>query len=457
MFATVKNIHFVGIGGIGMSGIAEILLKEGFIITGSDMAKSENTDYLEKLGAKIFIGHKEENVQSAEVVVYSSAVKPLENPETAFALQHNIPLIRRAEMLSEVARLNYCLAVSGTHGKTTTTSMVSLILIRANFDPTVIVGGRLKDFGGTNARLGKGKWTILEADEFDRSFLQLFPTVAILNNIEAEHLDIYKDIEDLKATFLEFANKVPFYGFVALGLDDARNREIMSTINKKVVTYGLSRHCDVRADKIVYDEKRTDFDVYQNGQLLGRMQINIPGTHNVKNALGAITVALGLGIDFETIKLALGEFNGVQRRFEFKGNYKGAMVIDDYAHHPSEVAVTLQAARNGWNRRVIGVFQPHTYTRTRDLYKEFGQCFDDADIIIITDVYAARETPIEGVTGELIANSAKKYGHKNVIYVENFDDIRPTIEKIAEENDIILTLGAGSIYKVANELVNNNK
>jgi UDP-N-acetylmuramate--alanine ligase len=456
MFAKVKNIHFVGIGGIGMSGIAEILINQGFHVTGSDMSKSENTEYLENLGAKVYIGHNAENVADAEVVVYSSAVKPKDNPETLYALENNVPLIRRAEMLSEVSRLNYCLAISGTHGKTTTTSMVSLILIKAGIDPTVLVGGRLKDFGGTNARLGKGQWTILEADEFDRSFLQLSPTIAVINNIEAEHLDIYKDIEDIKNTFLEFGNKVPFYGFVALGLDDSRNREIMSSINKKVVTYGLSRHCDVRADKITYDEKFTEFDVFENNSLLGRIKINIPGNHNVKNALAAITVALGMDIEFSVIKEGLEDFHGVMRRFEHKGTYKGAIVIDDYAHHPSEVSATLDAARNGWNKRIVCVFQPHTYTRTRDLYKEFGQSFDNADVLIITDVYPAREEPIEGVDGELIANAAKKFGHKNVIYVKEFSDLTAKVKEIATSEDIILTVGAGPIWKVAQDLISSN-
>jgi UDP-N-acetylmuramate--alanine ligase len=456
MFATVKNIHFVGIGGIGMSGIAEILLNQGFNVSGSDMSKSENTDYLEKQGATIYIGHNSANVANAEVVVYSSAVKPNENPETVYALQNKIPLIRRAEMLSEVARLNYCLAVSGTHGKTTTTSMVALILIKANIDPTVLVGGRLSDFGGTNARLGKGKWTVLEADEFDRSFLQLFPTIAIINNIEAEHLDIYKDIEDLKTTFLEFANKVPFYGFVALGLDDSRNREIMSSINKRVVTYGLSRHCDVRAESIMYDDRNATFTVVENNVKLGEVTISIPGAHNVKNALAAITVSRGLGIEFDIIQEALGEFKGVNRRFEFKGYYNGAMLIDDYAHHPSEVSATLDAARNGWDKRVICIFQPHTYTRTRDLYKEFGQCFDNADILIATDVYAARETPIEGVNGELIAEAAKKYGHKNVVYIPNVDDIVAYLKNIVTEDDIVVSVGAGNIWKVIAELAASN-
>jgi UDP-N-acetylmuramate--alanine ligase len=454
MFAKVKNIHFVGIGGIGMSGIAEILINQGFHVTGSDMSKSENTEYLENLGAKVYIGHNAENVADAEVVVYSSAVKPKDNPETLYALEHNVPLIRRAEMLSEVSRLNYCLAISGTHGKTTTTSMVSLILIKAGIDPTVLVGGRLKDFGGTNARLGKGQWTILEADEFDRSFLQLSPTIAVINNIEAEHLDIYKDIEDIKNTFLEFGNKVPFYGFVALGLDDSRNREIMSSINKKVVTYGLSRHCDVRADKITYDEKFTEFDVFENNSLLGRIRINIPGNHNVKNALAAI--ALGMDIEFSVIKEGLEDFHGVMRRFEHKGTYKGAIVIDDYAHHPSEVSATLDAARNGWNKRIVCVFQPHTYTRTRDLYKEFGQSFDNADVLIITDVYPAREEPIEGVDGELIANAAKKFGHKNVLYVKEFSDLTAKVKEIATSEDIILTVGAGPIWKVAQDLISSN-
>lgn len=449
MFSSVKKIHFVGIGGIGMSGIAEILLNQGFGVSGSDLSLSENTEYLASLGATIFYGHKAENIAGAEVVVYSSAVHPDSNPETLEAMNRNIPVLRRAEMLAEVSRLNYCLSIAGTHGKTTTTSIVGLALIKAGIDPTVIVGGRLKSFGGTNARLGKGIWTVLEADEYDRSFLQLQPTIAIINNVEAEHLDIYKDFEDIKTSFTEFANKVPFYGFVALGLDDSGCKEILSGIKKKVISFGLSRNCDLRAEDIHFDKRSSLSSISYKGQKLGQMKVNIPGIHNIKNALGSLLVCLELGIDFEIAVKAIEEFTGVNRRFEIKGEKNGVLVIDDYAHHPTEIQATINAARSGWDRRIIAVFQPHTFTRTKDFYKEFARSFDDADILIITDVYPAREAPIEGVTGKLVADAAVQYGHKNVIWCSDFTAIENKLDEIVQDGDMIITLGAGDIWKIA--------
>lgn len=455
MFSTVKKIHFVGIGGIGMSGIAEILITQGFKVSGSDMNQSENTDYLLKLGAEIHIGHNESNIEGAEVIVYSSAVKPTENPETKLALENNIPVIRRAEMLAELSRLNYCIGISGTHGKTTTTSMISLILIEAGIDPTVLVGGRLQDFGGTNARLGKGQWIVVEADEYDRSFLQLTPTIAVINNVEADHLDIYSDIQDIYNTFTEFANKVPFYGLVALCLDDLGCKEIYSRINKKIATYGFSLHSMIRGDEPTFDERKSSCKVYNGEKLLGTIEIGMPGKHNLINALAATTVALQMDIDFECIQKALRQFNGVFRRFENKGNYKNCLVIDDYAHHPSEIKATLEAARKGWGKKIICIFQPHTFTRTRDMYEEFGKSFDNADVLIITEIYPAREKPIEGVTGELIATAAKNYGHRSVEYVPNKDNLKSVIDKHISEDYVIITVGAGNIFKFAEMLVNS--
>ncbi len=455
MFSSVKNIHFVGIGGIGMSGIAEILINQGFSVSGSDLAQSENTDYLASLGAKIYIGHKAENINPLEtdVVVYSSAVHINENPETVEAQRLNIPSLRRAEMLAEVSRLNYCLAISGTHGKTTTTSMLGLTLIKAGIDPTVIVGGRLRGLGGTNARLGQGQWTVVEADEYDRSFLQLLPTIAIVNNIDAEHLDIYKDFDDLKNTFIEFANKVPFYGFVSLCLDDKGVKDILSDIKRKTITYGLSRHCDLRADNFIYSEHSSTSDIFRSGNFIGKLNLNIPGLHNIRNALATVSVCLELGVDFKTINQALSEFSGVYRRFEIKGEVNGITVVDDYAHHPTEIQATLQAARSSWNRRIICAFQPHTYSRTLSFYKDFGASFDDADILVITDVYPAREKPIDGVTGKLIADAATQYGHKNVVYIPNKEDILNELKGMLKEGDVVITMGAGDIWKIANELV----
>jgi UDP-N-acetylmuramate--alanine ligase len=452
MFSSVRKIHFVGIGGIGMSAIAEILLSQGFDVRGSDMAQSENTDCLAALGAKIMIGHSAENIQDAEVVVYSSAVKINENPETVESIRRGIPTLRRAEMLAEVSRLKYTLAVAGTHGKTTTTSMLGLTLMKAGIDPTVIVGGRLKGFGGANARLGAGEWIIVEADEYDRSFLQLSPAVAIINNIEAEHLDIYKDFDDLRKTFTEFANKVPFYGFIAAGIDNDGVKDILSDIKKKIVTFGLSRNADVRAQNIKYEDKHCDFELIYKGKLLGEIRINAPGLHNVKNALGTIAVSLELGVEFEKIKTGIAEFGGVNRRFEIKSDKNNVLVIDDYAHHPTEIAATLQAARAGWDRRIVCVFQPHTYTRTQQFYKDFGKSFDEADLLIVTDVYPAREKPIEGVDGKLIADAAVQYGHKHVKYIQDKNALYPELKKIIQPGDIVITMGAGDIWKLSEQL-----
>lgn len=455
MFSTVKKIHFVGIGGIGMSGIAEILISQGFKVSGSDMNQSDNTDYLVNLGAEVHIGHAESNIEGAEVVVYSSAVKPHENPETKLALANNIPVIRRAEMLAELSRLQYCIGIAGTHGKTTTTSMISLVLIEAGIDPTVLVGGRLQDFGGTNARLGKGQWIVVEADEYDRSFLQLTPTIAVINNIEADHLDIYSDLNDIYDTFKDFANKVPFYGLVALCLDDLGCKEIYSSINKKIATYGFSRHSMIRGEDPVFNERKSSCKVYKGDDLLGTIEIGMPGKHNLTNALAAVTVALQMDIEFTIIQIALTQFNGVFRRFENKGTYRGCLVIDDYGHHPSEVKATLEAAQKGWGKKVICIFQPHTFTRTQDMAEEFGMSFDNADKLIVTDVYAARELPIEGVTGELISNAAKNYGHRNVEYVPDKDNLKTVLDKLIDDEYVILTVGAGNIFKFAELLVNS--
>lgn len=457
MFASVRNIHFVGIGGIGMSGIAEILIDQGFHVSGSDLQKSESTEYLASLGATIYEGHAAEHVRNVDVVVYSSAVKPTENAETAEAIRRNIPVIRRAEMLGEVTRLNYCVAIGGTHGKTTTTSLCGLVLMKGGLDPTVIVGGRLKGLGGTNARLGKGEWTVVEADEYDRSFLQLLPTVAIITNVEQDHTDIYKDLDDLKSTFAEFANKVPFYGYVALCLDDPHTMEILPLINKPKVTYGLTPQCEVRAIDITFQQRSSRSTVLYNGEPVGVMELGIPGLHNIKNALAAVAVGLKLGVPFETIATALREFSGVYRRFEVKGEKSGVLVIDDYAHHPTEVAATLQATRQGWNNRIVCVFQPHTYTRTRDFYTDFGKSFGNADVLIVADVYPAREKPIEGVTGELVANAARQFGHRNVHYIPNRADIAALLGSVVREGDIVLTLGAGDVWKCGTEFLDGQK
>ena len=453
IFSSVKRIHFVGIGGMGMSGIAEILMSQGFIVSGSDLHKSEITEHLASLGARMCIGHDAAHIADAEVVVYSSAVKPLDNPETVAALERKVPIIRRAEMLSEVSRLKYCLAIAGTHGKTTTTSMCGHVMMKASMDPTVIVGGRLKGLGGTNARLGKGDWIVLEADEYDRSFLQLLPTIAVITNVEADHLDIYSDLDDIKGAFVEFANKVPFYGTACVCLDDPGVRAILPSIKRVVVTYGLSAQCDVRADDITFNERSSRFTLIYNDSPLGEIELNVPGDHNIRNSLAACAIGLLCDIPFEVIRDGLADFGGGYRRFEIKGEKGGILVIDDYAHHPTEIKATLAAARRGWKRRIVAVFQPHTYTRTRDFYAEFATSFDDADVLILTDVYPAREAPIEGITGKLIADAARDAGHRNVHYVADKDDVPALLKDLVSEGDLVLTMGAGDIWEVTMSFV----
>ena len=445
-FAKIQRIHFVGIGGIGMSGIAEILINQGFTVSGSDLSSTDITQRLAGLGARIHAGHEASNVKDADVVVYSSAVTP-DNPEVVEAARRKIPVIRRAEMLAEVMRLHHGIAVAGTHGKTTTTSLIGQIMIKAGLDPTVIVGGKLHAFGGTNARLGKGEFMVVEADEFDRSFLQLNPTIAVLTTLEAEHLDIYKDLDDLKRAFVEFANKVPFYGFIALCLDEPALQDIYPELDRKVITFGLTPHADVQATDIRQEGRTSTFTVVHMGRELGRIALHIPGEYNIKNALAALTVAIELGIAFDTIAAALDEFGGVIRRFEVKADIGGVMVVDDYAHHPTEVRETLRGVKAGWRRRVVCVFQPHTFTRTRDFVREFGRAFMNADVLLVTDIYPARELPIEGITGEIIAQAARSYGHRDVRYIRDKAMAPQTLAEIVVPGDIVITMGAGDIYR----------
>ncbi len=451
MMKTVKNVHFVGIGGIGMSGIAEILLNQGFSVTGSDLAKTDVTERLESLGIKVYEGHSSDNLVEADVVVFSSAVN-IDNPEVKAAIERKIPVIKRAEMLAECMRMKYGIGIAGTHGKTTTTSMVGLVLTEANIDPTIIVGGKLSSLGGTNARLGNGEFIVVEADEFDRTFLKLTPTIAALTTLEKEHLDTYKDLDDIKVAFIEFANKVPFFGFVVLCLDEPALQDIIPNITRKIFTYGVSPQADVRAANITHEENHSEFTVVYKGEELGKIRLNIPGLHNIKNSLVAVTIAKEMGVEFEQIKNALGKFTGVHRRFETKYD-KEVMVIDDYGHHPTEINVTLDGIRRGWNRRLVAVFQPHLFSRTRDFYQEFGRSFLNSDIFICTDVYPAREKPIDGITGKLITDTAKKFGHKNVYYEPDKTKVPELLKSIYQKGDIIITLGAGDIWKFGNQFV----
>jgi UDP-N-acetylmuramate--alanine ligase len=458
MFSSIKKIHFVGIGGIGMSGIAEILLDQNFKVSGSDKSLSEITERLAELGAVLFEGHSAENIKDdVDALVFSSAVPP-DNPEVLEAKRRKIPIIRRSEMLAEVMRLKYGIGIAGTHGKTTTTSMVSLVLLEGGLDPTVIVGGRLHGFGGSNARLGKGEFIVVEADEFDRSFLSITPTIAVLTTLETDHLDCYRDLEDIKGAFVQFATKVPFYGFVVLCLDEPALQDIMQKLShKKIISYGLSPQADLQAVDITFKENTSKFTVIRDYNELGRIELQSPGVHNVQNALAAIAVGLELGIPFEKIKTGIAKFTGVYRRWEKKGEENGISVYDDYAHHPTECKATLSGIKSGWRRRVVCVFQPHLYSRTRDFYEEFGKSFMLSDVLVVTDVYPAREEAIQGVTGELIANAAKQFGHKEVHYVVDEKNIPDFLMKIVKRGDIVVTMGAGDIYKFGVEFLSKLK
>jgi len=434
-----------------MSGIAEILLNQGFEVSGSDLNLTEVTKRLTELGAKIYEGHSSENVKDADVLVYSSAVVR-DNPEVRAAADKNIPIIKRAEMLAETMRMKYGIGIAGTHGKTTTTSMVGLTLTEGGIDPTIIVGGKLSGLGGTNARLGNGEFIVVEADEFDRTFLKLTPTIAAITTLESEHLDTYKDLDDIKTAFIEFANKVPFYGFVVLCLDETALQDIIPQINKTIFTYGTTAQADVRAIDIEHEGFSCQYTVIYKGNELGKIKLNIPGDHYVKNSLVAITIGMELGIDFKIIKKALEKFTGVYRRFETK--YRNdVLVLDDYAHHPTETTVTLAGIRAAWDRRLVVVFQPHLYSRTKDFYQDFGKSFLNSDVFICTDIYPAREKPIEGVSGEMITNITKKLGHKNVHYIADKNEIPYKLMKLKKKDDIIITMGAGDIWKYGEKFV----
>jgi UDP-N-acetylmuramate--alanine ligase len=454
MFSSIKKLHFIGIGGIGMSGIAEILLDQKFKISGSDRALSEVTERLQKLGAAIYEGHRAENIaDDVDTVVYSSAVQP-DNPEMVEALRKKIPVVRRAEMLAEVMRLKYGIGIAGTHGKTTTTSMTSLVLMEGGLDPTVIVGGKLSGLGGTNARLGRGEFIVVEADEYDRSFLSLTPAIAVLTTLETDHLDCYRDLDDIKNAFIQFANKVPFYGFIVLCLDEPALLDIMPHLSKKkIVTYGLNPQADVQAVDVSHKDNATTYTLVCRGKELGTITLQVPGKHNVQNSLGAIAVGLELGMPFAKIKAGIEQFAGVYRRWEKKGEAHGITIYDDYAHHPTECKATLSGAKAGWRRRVVCVFQPHLFSRTRDFYEDFGKSFLLSDVLVVTDIYPAREEPIQGVTGELIVNAAKQFGHKDVYYVPDKKQVPVFLQTIVKQGDIVITMGAGDIWKFGEEFL----
>ena len=451
MFKRIRRIHFVGIGGIGMSGIAEVLHNLGYAVSGSDSRESETTRRLSSLGIRVSIGHVADNVAETDVIVRSSAVAQ-DNVEVMTARQRLIPVIQRAEMLAELMRMKYGVAVAGTHGKTTTTSMVASVLARGGLDPTIVIGGRLNALG-VNARLGQGDFLVAEADESDGSFLRLSPTIAVVTTIDAEHLDYYRDLTHIRDTFLEFINKIPFYGLAVLCLDQENIQTLLPRVEKRFVTYGLRSQADFVAQDVSFKGMTSECLVTWKREALGRIQLKVPGLHNVYNALAATAVGLDLQIDFATIQQALGEFAGVARRFQILGEPNGILVVDDYAHHPAEIQATLNAAKTGFGRNVIAVFQPHRYTRTKALVHEFATAFYQADRLFVTDIYPAGEKPIPGVHGEQIAQGAKEHGHRCVTYVPVKEDLVDAVVDVSRPGDIVLSMGAGDIWKIGEEIV----
>jgi UDP-N-acetylmuramate--alanine ligase len=447
-----EQLFFVGIGGIGMSALAQILLENGYKISGSDQTPNKLTQLLKDKGATIYNKHVTTNIsKDIDLLVYSSAISD-NNPEIQEAIRKKIPVIKRAEMLAELMDNKYGIAVAGTHGKTTTTSMISFTVIEAGLDPTITVGGILRNLK-TNARLGKSKYFITEADEYDRSFLTLKPNMAVITNIESDHLDCYKNINNIKNSFIEFTNHVAQNGVIICNKDNHAVREIMPEISRKVMTYGINEEAEYRASNIRFSEDKSRFSVYNKNNFMGDINLNIPGSHNINNALATIVFGIELGISFQVIQHALSLFSGVERRFEIKGIVNNIMVIDDYAHHPSEVAATLDGIKNGWNNRLIVIFQPHLYSRTKDFYKEFANQLQKADIVIITDIYAAREKPLRGVSGKMIADWLTKMGKKEVHYVKDLSLVIDHLSQIVQPGDMVITMGAGDIWKVSDQLV----
>jgi UDP-N-acetylmuramate--alanine ligase len=455
----VRRIHFIGIGGIGMSGLAEILRTLGFDVSGSDLRANDSTRRLEGLGARIVVGHAADNVVGADVVVYSSAVRS-DNPEIVRARELEIPIILRAEMLAELMRTRYAVTIAGSHGKTTTTSLVATVLRAAGLDPTVVVGGKVNALG-SNARLGEGDLFVAEADESDGSFLKLTPTIAVVTNIDPEHLDHYGTHDAVKEAFVEYANRVPFYGLSVLCIDHPAVQEILPRLDRRLVTYGVSRQADYRAKNVRYDGLVSRFDAFRRQDTLGTFALHMPGAHNVLNALAAIAVADELEVPLDVVREAMESFGGVQRRFTVvgqpafeRGGRRGdVMVVDDYGHHPAEIEATLDAAQRGFDRRVVVAFQPHRYTRTQLLFDEFTRAFNKADVLLVTEVYPAGEAPIEGATGEALADAIRAHGHRGVSYVRDKRRVASALSEIVEPGDLVIALGAGDINASARELL----
>jgi len=446
MFQRIQKLHFTGIGGIGMSGIAELLLNLGYRVSGSDLKPGPILERLTALGGEIRIGHRAENVHDAHVVIISSAVRA-DNPEVVEAKRLQIPVIPRAEMLAELMRLKYGIAVAGAHGKTSTTSMIATVLVNGGLDPTAVIGGRLNAFG-SNAKLGKGDFLVAEADESDGSFLKLSPTIAVITNIDREHLDHYADLNEIQSAFTAFANKVPFYGAVVLCLDDPNARALIPMIERRVITYGTSKQADITATDIEFHDFGTSCKVFRNGDILGDLRLRVPGKHGILNALATVATALELEIPFEQTAAALSAFQNADRRFQIKGKKGDVLVVDDYGHHPTEIIATLNAARHACKRRIVAVFQPHRYSRTQALAEEFSHAFDDADVLLTLPIYAAGEEVIPGIDSERLVERIQQCGHRDVCYVPDFNAALGILHDRVREGDLLLTLGAGDVWKI---------
>ena len=456
-FGKAKHIHFVGIGGIGMSGIAELLINLGYEVSGSDLKDSPMTKRLAALSGLVFKGHKEEHVEGADVVVYSSAVAS-ENPEIQEAKKRSIPVIPRAEMLAELMRLKYGIAIAGAHGKTTTTSMVASILTCGHLDPTVVIGGRLDIWGGSNAKLGQGDILVAEADESDGSFLALSPAIAVVTNIDHEHMDHYGDMETIRETFINFINNIPFYGTAILCIDNEEIQGIIPRLKKRYLTYGMTSQADLKGRDLEKEKLGVSFEALYHNNSLGRIVVGIPGEHNMLNALAATAVGLELDLDIGIIKEGLKNLGGLARRFQRKGEKRDILVLDDYGHHPTEITATLKTAKECWpERRVIVVFQPHRYTRTEALFDRFVISFNEADVLLVTSIFSAGEAAIDGVTGEWLSRGIKEHGHKDVIFSPTQEDALSTLLSILRPGDLVITLGAGDIHRLGPRLLDKLK
>ena len=452
LLGKIKRIHFIGIGGSGMSGIAEVLINQGYEVSGSDMAATSVTNHLEQLGAKVFLNHASENIEGSQVVVVSSAIDT-SNPEVATAKERMIPVIPRAEMLAELMRMKYGIAIAGTHGKTTTTSLVSTVLAGGKLDPTVIIGGRLKNTG-SHAKLGQSKFLVAEADESDGSFMQLSPSIAVVTTLDEEHMDFYQTLENIKETFLKFINKIPFYGSAVLCLDDPNIQSLIPRVEKRYITYGLSSQADYTARNISIEGLKTYFNVFYHGKDLGRIRSGALGQHNVLNTLAAVAVGMELDLDFEVIANSLLQFEGVQRRFEIVKQSDELTLIDDYGHHPVEIKASLKTVKEIWpTSRLVVIFQPHRYSRTKSLMKDFWSSFNDADHLFVMDIFSAGESPLDKIHASAIVEGVREYGHKNADYIKSQNDLNKQLHRLVKPGDVLMTLGAGDVWRLGRDFL----